>query len=761
MVSVLKDSKAVTPVIGFILLLQILIILLAFIQTTIVPDQLKKIEADNVKSVKSEMVKFSALASTGSDAYLLVKTPEYPHYLFLLTPEPAGFSIWTEPMEVNVSMTLNLPNGSKMNIKETFQSKRLFVRVDNYFYPDTTFVYENTAVFQKNDGRFGLAGDQKMIKNGLNLVIIRSNLSQAYNSPKEFSFKAISSGGRHYAENITVEFDSVNPDYWKRAGFSVSGNTVTASTNGTVSMTVISDVEKRLQPKYMIKMNSFDSYSLSVGDSQELSVLVTDRYLNPVSGIKINVSVSGSIGEVTPYSVETDSSGVARISFKATSPGNGEVTFSSGSLIARYNITVIQPQSGNRSSLVQVNWLNNSGTWDAGIEGGRKILAVKVTDSQSTPIPGIEVRFSVTNTSVLSLNATTALTNSDGVARVEASALANGSVKVYAFAGDGGDVLSINVVNLTASFWAYPSWGYRIPIYIQERSGNNLPGFQVLIQLDSSFNWSAVNLDGSDIRFADVSGNAIDYWIEEWNYGTSAKIWVKVNLSANENKTIYMYYGNPTANSQSDGNKVFIFFDDFNTDTSSNYKIIENWITGSPTFIWNPSGSEITTDTSNADFFLVVNSNLNLPGRLAVEIKAYTGDDDSIGALLSTTNGEYYIAVMRVSDYDSTNIRGPDETLIKFNSVPIWYSEATLLKSFGNIVNPSSWQVGGIAYDGSRMYGIYNHVVAGSYTIGNIPVNKIGLSTHANNPRAHYDWILVRNFIDPEPSVTIGTENRR
>ncbi len=757
-INVLKDSKAVSPVIGFILLLQILIIFLAFVQTTVVPDQLKKIEFDNVRSLRSEMVKFSAMLSSGSNAYLLVKTPEYPDYLFLLTPEPAGFSIWTEPFKINVSADIVLPNGSKMSLAKSYETRRIYVQMNNYFYPDTTLIFENTAVFQRNNGDYGIASEQSIVRNGVYLIIIQSEISEAYNSPHEFSFKTISSGGRYYAENITVEFTSINPDYWKEIGFSVSGRVVrTNITSGAFSIMVVSDLERKTGVSYLIKTNPFDSYSFSIGDSKEFGVLALDNYLNPVSGVQIDASISGGVGSVTPQSLETDSSGAATVSFIATSPGNGEIVFSSGNFTLNYSITVIQPQTGNGSSLIQVDWLNSSGIWDAGAGGGKRVLALRVTDSQSTPIPGIDVRFSVTNTSVITLNTTTALTDSNGIVRVQAFARANGSVKVYAFAGDAGDVLSLSVVNVT-TFWL-TGWSYRVPVTIQENSGSSLTDYQVLVSLNASFNWSAVNGDGSDIRFTDIFGNLLSYWIEEWSYGSGAKIWVKVpTIPAGGTATVYMYYGNSTASSASSGVSTFIYFDHFDSDSSPSYTVWESWSNANPTFIWNPANSEVATDTSNADYFLT--ANVNLPQSFAVEVRAYTEDDDSLGALIRSASGEFYIASMRVSHYDGTGISGTEETLILYSAPPTYYWQATLLSSFGDVVNPSSWQVAGIAYHNGYISALYNHAKSGSYYVGAITPESPGLSSQANNPPAHYDWILVRKYIEPEPAVTIGPEER-
>ena len=75
--------------------------------------------------------------------------------------------------------------------------------------------------------------------------------------------------------------------------------------------------------------------------------------------------------------------------------------------------------------------------------------------------------------------------------------------------------------------------------------------YSIKIVLDRTFSWDKVKHDGSDIRFTDDDGvTHLPHWIEEWDYGAKAIIWVKVPLiPASSTKTIYMYYGNPIATS--------------------------------------------------------------------------------------------------------------------------------------------------------------------------------------------------------------------
>jgi len=96
-------------------------------------------------------------------------------------------------------------------------------------------------------------------------------------------------------------------------------------------------------------------------------------------------------------------------------------------------------------------------------------------------------------------------------------------------------------------------------ITITERSGQNLTDYQVMIILnDTNFDFTHTQTNGADIRFTDANGNLLDYWIEEWSADTKqAKVWVKVpNIPANGTTKIYMYYGNPKAESKADGSAV-------------------------------------------------------------------------------------------------------------------------------------------------------------------------------------------------------------
>jgi len=125
-------------------------------------------------------------------------------------------------------------------------------------------------------------------------------------------------------------------------------------------------------------------------------------------------------------------------------------------------------------------------------------------------------------------------------------------------------------------------WKYRKAFQITEQAGQNLTDYQVLLKIGESSGASGANFhleglsaifpsgknDGGDLRFHDGQ-NELSFWVEDVT-GTSpnriAYVWVKIpSLSANQTKTLYIYFGNQSASNVSNGNNTFDFFDDFDT----------------------------------------------------------------------------------------------------------------------------------------------------------------------------------------------------
>ncbi|MGC9079822.1 MAG: DUF2341 domain-containing protein [Nanopusillaceae archaeon] len=117
-------------------------------------------------------------------------------------------------------------------------------------------------------------------------------------------------------------------------------------------------------------------------------------------------------------------------------------------------------------------------------------------------------------------------------------------------------------LNISFAAWL-EGWQYRRQITINNTlNSNSLTDYQVLITLDTASLISAGKMrsDCGDIRFTDSVGiTLLNYWIESGCNTTNTRIWVKVPfIPANGYQTIYIYYGNSSATSQSNVSNTFI-----------------------------------------------------------------------------------------------------------------------------------------------------------------------------------------------------------
>ncbi|MDI6809633.1 MAG: DUF2341 domain-containing protein [Candidatus Eisenbacteria bacterium] len=122
------------------------------------------------------------------------------------------------------------------------------------------------------------------------------------------------------------------------------------------------------------------------------------------------------------------------------------------------------------------------------------------------------------------------------------------------------------VIEPVQAQWLPGGWDYRRGITITD-SDTVLTDYQVKVVLtcaqDSIFALAKEN--GEDVRFTDADGlTLLNHWIEIWDKPEEyAVIWVKVQSIPVEGITIYLYFGNPEADSASNGNATFEFFEDF------------------------------------------------------------------------------------------------------------------------------------------------------------------------------------------------------
>jgi len=106
--------------------------------------------------------------------------------------------------------------------------------------------------------------------------------------------------------------------------------------------------------------------------------------------------------------------------------------------------------------------------------------------------------------------------------------------------------------------WWSTDWQKRKPIIVTENSGTNLTSYQIALNVTYD---GDMRSDFGDLRFTWVNETAsaevpLDYWVED--------------------KSDYMYYGNPSATSESNASATFIFFEDFDDGDASDWTYYES-----------------------------------------------------------------------------------------------------------------------------------------------------------------------------------------
>lgn len=166
-----EDDRAVSAIVGAVLLLGILILLLSIYQAQFVPAQNEQVEFDHSQGVQNDMVVLrNAILeadSTGKTTFASVKLgTRYPSRLIALNPPPASGSLRTGSPETisvvdgNGNPVSNLcPSGGQI------QTRTLRYSPDYSEYHDhPTIVYENTVLYLAFEGRNIPLTDEQLVQ---------------------------------------------------------------------------------------------------------------------------------------------------------------------------------------------------------------------------------------------------------------------------------------------------------------------------------------------------------------------------------------------------------------------------------------------------------------------------------------------------------------------------------------------------------------------------------------------------------------------
>jgi hypothetical protein len=314
-------------------------------------------------------------------------------------------------------------------------------------------------------------------------------------------------------------------------------------------------------------------------------------------------------------------------------------------------------------------------------------------------------------------------------------------------------ILFILVFGLTlqssAQSWYDGSWSFRKSHIITGSAGAGTNYQMRIIANKATGTDSGANIylgtnvrdDFGDVRFTASDGTTLlDYWLEtgSLNSGSQAAFWVEVAADLGSNQTIYIYYGNSSATTSSNGTNTFTLFDDF-TGTSLNTSLWTQRNGGTPSF----SGGLMTVSANATDPSKIIatggttNDNLAIVARF--KVTGGTNDDERVGVGVHTENsttprGYNYVL------HDLTNL---DEVSF-LNDATAWY---TLTGSWTKNTN----YIMEVFFTGANARGRLNYGTWNSQAMSG-RTGYAALNIGSFDATSVWDWAFIRKCITIEPS---------
>ena len=280
---------------------------------------------------------------------------------------------------------------------------------------------------------------------------------------------------------------------------------------------------------------------------------------------------------------------------------------------------------------------------------------------------------------------------------------------------------------------------YMRPITIMN-DGDALSDYQIEVNITTeNFDYSHAKENGGDIRFYDSNGNKLSYWIEEWNTSGDSKVWVNVTNIPNGDSHIWMDYGNPNAESESDGVATFDLFDDFEDNDL-------DWV------IWGRESGNGNYAISNSELHMtqsgLSNQNIytNTKWNESYIHEFYANTTDKYRSHLYAKNSD----TGHTANFYETG-SGPSDELRTYDS-PATY-KLIPINSWG-----SGFHVFTIVRTGSETRFSIDYSIIGK-TQNNYPSGDLDLRFSTDNGGELFsDWVRIRKFASIEPTTSLGGE---
>jgi len=337
----MEDQRAVSEVVGAVLLFGILVVSLSVYQVQVIPSENAQVEYQHNQQVQNQLLDTrNALlrtAATGNaQPTSLTLGTTYPARAFFINPPDATGALRTDAFDGNTNITLSNvtaasgPDGLDEYLNDTghtlsFPTERLVYSPTYREYdsaPDT--VYENGLLYNQ----FGAANltltDQPIVTG--NRITITA-LDGSYRRDGTGAVTIDPSAESAPPQQVVVTNDTDGPlvlsiptaltrDEWRTQTDldETDGVTVGDKTNGrlrveltggpyrlSLSRIGLGDASHSREGAHYLVLESDDDPRIAVDETADLTVQVRDRFNNPVAGQRVNASVIAGNGSVDSH----------------------------------------------------------------------------------------------------------------------------------------------------------------------------------------------------------------------------------------------------------------------------------------------------------------------------------------------------------------------------------------------------------------------------------------------------------------------------
>jgi hypothetical protein len=291
--------------------------------------------------------------------------------------------------------------------------------------------------------------------------------------------------------------------------------------------------------------------------------------------------------------------------------------------------------------------------------------------------------------------------------------------------------------------WWDPNWTKRRAITI---SGYHPTDYQLKIVLP---------FYDPSIRFLENAGSGLlPYWVESYT-ANSMTVWVKRSIANDgDDHTIYVYYNNPNAGSASDGNATFMFFDDFSGDLSK-------WSTPPSGVVIENGALKIPAGADSAYYLNTLYSLTSFnPQGTAIEMRTKISG--------ATVDDEWYVGYRGDSSncYKSVHAYSTTRTFdigIEAHLSGIEYRE---VYGYNDVYAQNAWWRFSFRKDTGTTLTLVDVDTPSRYltwtkdVLDDLTNTRVGLSRWGNYGNFYIDFVFVRKYTVPEPTVSVGNEEQ-